>query len=349
VKYLPTSKRFRWQASPAQLLFLQRLRFKPKPLHCLLGVALALGGCSEGGYQSAQSIVFGEPDELSIQPIQVCDDRGNNCAGLNMFADITAKILEQAKIKVSFLPTNRLNASRFLSINDSDNRSSSDYEFYELTRTGGKGAFGRHPASTQTSGPVNVWFVDNIESTNGFTQYGLAWVDANGVIISSDVRDFGSNGRTDTVAHEIGHNLGLRHGTLGAGGANNLLTDGDRRNIPSSLNDVGEDGAGLSLLTDAQIAEIKKSAFIGRGQPGSPTTEVEATDAKDAQLIARLGKASANSSLNASANAQLVANQAAIAEADLARVPEPSSALALSGLAGLSLLALNRRSSAVRP
>lgn len=261
---------FRWR----------RWRYTPKPLHFLIGFSVALGGCSEGQIQSAQSIVYGEPDQLSIQPIQVCKDDGSNCAGVNLFADITAKILEQANLKVSFLPTNRLNASRFLSINDRRDRSSIDYEFYELTRTGAADAFGRNPNSTQNSGPINVWFVDTIEASNDLTQFGLAWVGANGVIVSKAALEFGQNGRTDTVAHEVGHNLGLRHATLGAGGANNLETDGDRRNIPSSVDDIGIDGAGLSTLTDAQIAAIKRSSFVTKSAPGlAPGTETSDADA----------------------------------------------------------------------
>jgi hypothetical protein len=350
VKHLPSLKQFLWQASPSPLPIRHRFisSFTPKPLHLLLGVALALGGCSEGNYSPVQGVVFGEPDELSIQPIQVCDDRGNNCAGLNIFADITAKILEQAKLKVTFLPPNRLNASRFLSLNDSRDRGSSSYEFYELSRTGEPGAFGRHPVSTQNGGPVNVWFVDEIESTNGFTQYGLAWVNANGVVISSAVEGFGPNGRTDTVAHEIGHNLGLRHSTLGAGGANNLLTDGDRRNIPSSLADIGTTGGGLSQLTEAQIATIKQSAFANSGLPGStPSTEVEAKDTQlaDAQLLAEVGNVSYRTRLNAVSGTRLVADAAALKAADPALVPEPS---ALLGLSGLALLALTRRSLVAR-
>ena len=245
--------------------------FTFKPAHFLLGIALALAGCSEGDFQSARTITFGEADELQIQPIRVCDDNGNSCAGVNLFRDITEKILAQAKLSVSFLPERQLNASRFLSINDASDRSSPDYEFYELTRTGGKGAFGRNPDSTETSGPINVWFVDTIEGPSGFTQFGLAWVDANGVLISKEALEFNGTGRPDTLAHEVGHNLGLRHTTLGAGGSNNLLTDGDRRNVPNSVNDITPDGAGLGTLTAAQISTILDSPFVSSGSSGSVT------------------------------------------------------------------------------
>ncbi len=251
--------------------------FTFKPARFLLGIALALAGCSEGDFQSAQTVTFGEADELQIQPIRVCDDNGNSCAGINLFRDITEKILAQAKLRVSFLPERQLNASRFLSINDSSDRNSSDYEFYELTRTGGQGAFGRNPDSTETSGPINVWFVDTIEGSNGFTQFGLAWVNANGVLISKEALEFNGTGRPDTLAHEVGHNLGLRHSTLGAGGSNNLLTDGDRRNVPGSVDDIAPDGAGLSSLTTAQLQTILDSPFVNSGTSGSLSSSVVAS------------------------------------------------------------------------
>jgi hypothetical protein len=322
----------------------------------LLGVAFAVSSCSEGGGQSVQTITYGEPGELYVQPIQVCDDRGNNCARVNLFEEITAKILEQAKLKVSFLPVNRLNATRFLSIDDNDSRNSAEYEFYELTRSGGAGAFGRHPASTRSGGPINVWFVDEIEAISGFTQFGLAWVDANGVLISGEALDFGSEGRTDTVAHEIGHNLGLRHTTLGAGGPNNLMTDGDARNIPSSVDDVGSSGAGVSLLTAAQIKEIQNSPFVSQSRSGGNGTEVSLDSrSMEAQAIAALSSPNGESyeKINSALDLTTLDLTALDLEASptdpaaqrsaIASVPEPAANWLGLSVAGLLMIAVTRR------
>ncbi|MBD2110807.1 MULTISPECIES: hypothetical protein [Cyanophyceae] len=222
------------------------------------GLSAALVSCSGEGAGNSGATRF-----VSIQPIQVCDDLGIFCADLATFEEATRKIWAQANLDVSFLAPNRLNASRFLSIDNQD-------EFAELSFAGGAGAFGRSPLSTRTSGPISMWFVESIFPSEGLETLGLGWIDQNGVLIDDDILTFNNGiGRLDTVAHEIGHNLGLTHEGLGAGGVNNLMTDGGFRNSPSSLDDINPDGARIDQLTDRQIDEARNSGFAGTAPASS--------------------------------------------------------------------------------
>ncbi|WP_017300839.1 zinc-dependent metalloprotease family protein [Nodosilinea nodulosa] len=229
--------------------------FQPRfLLVCGLSAALVSCGVEEQGGSS------GPTRFVSIQPIQVCDDFGLVCADLATFEEATRKIWAQANLDISFLAPNRLNASRFLTIDNQD-------EFAELSFAGGAGAFGRNPLSTRTSGPISMWFVDNIFPSDEFETLGLGWIDQNGVLINDSILGFNNDaGRLDTVAHEIGHNLGLTHTGFGAGGANNLMTDGGIRNTPSTVGDITPDGARLDRLTSSQI-DVARGSGLTRSNP----------------------------------------------------------------------------------
>lgn len=234
-------------------------RSVPESIGSLLVVALVLSACGGGGGGGSRSRTSG--DQIVIQPIQLCNDAGSSCAQMDFFEAVTAKIWAQAGLSVTFLTPNRLNDSTYLSIAPG---SGTDSEFYTLAFAGNAGAFGRHPSSTRDGGPINMWFVDTIETASaGLVQFGSAWVGANGVLISDDIYSFnGGIGRLDVIAHEIGHNLGLRHSTFGAGGSNNLMTDGTRRTIPSSTADITPDGAALDQLTSEQIQVATNSSLL---------------------------------------------------------------------------------------
>ncbi len=232
-----------------------------KPVAIAIGLSFSITACGGGGSGSGSNNSL---RQLFVQPIQVCDDNGLNCADIQFYEDITDKIWGQAGIDVTFLTPNRLNDSTYLSIapNPDTTFPFTNYEFYQLSFTGGPGAFGRHPDSGTDTGPINMWFVDQIESTIGLV-FGTAWVGSNGILISDDTFSFNSGlGRIDTIAHEIGHNLGLQHRTFGAGNANNLMTAGTVRNSPSSITDITPDGANLDQLTQDQIDEARTSGFL---------------------------------------------------------------------------------------
>ena len=188
---------------------------------------------------------------ITVNPIMVCDDGGLNCTSANTYAEYMQEIYAQAGVAVIFLPTTTVNRTSLLApaIN-------TDASFRALTDTAGNGQ------STDAS-TINAWFLKTLAATNG-TLYGQGWIGGNGVAINSTaVNSFnGGVGRVDTVAHEVGHNLGLDHTTFGAGGATNLMTTGSNRTIPSALGDVAPNGGKLDELNATQISQVLLSPFV---------------------------------------------------------------------------------------
>ena len=254
-----------------------------QPLICrvpaLVAISFLVAACggsaaSDNNPSPATPVSLNQSDRLvlEVQPIQVCDDSGFICAQVEFFEAITDKIWNQANIDVEFLPLNQLNDSTYLTTDED--------EFLDLSFSGNPGDFGRHPDSTETSGPINLWFVDVIETTTGLIQYGNAWIGLNGILISDDILDFNNGlGRVDVIAHELGHNLGLRHSTFGAGPAENLMSSGLDRTIPESIDDIFPDGEGLSVLTSEQIDVARTSSFLTEAEADESLPVVAAADA----------------------------------------------------------------------
>jgi hypothetical protein len=150
---------------------------------------------------------------LTVQPIIICDNAGLNCApnsGLAAYETMANTIFDQSGIGVAFAPPRFYNNGNFLTPHVDTTTSGLFDTAHDLLRLPG------HGQSTNPN-PLNVFLVDNIVSTtNGVVNtsvhsYGYGLIGGNGVIIATAPDSLGKVAATDTMAHELGHNLGLAH------------------------------------------------------------------------------------------------------------------------------------------
>lgn len=165
----------------------------------------------------AQAAVLGSPAEpitkiVTIQPIDVCATDGSACAptsGLAAYESFADAAFAQAGIGFAFAPVVKYNNSAYLDPRADSTGSSVFDTAHQLVRTPG------HDQSTNPK-TLNVYFVNNIIATtnnvpNGAGVYGYGLIGGNGTIVATGPDAHGYVAALDTVAHELGHNLGLFH------------------------------------------------------------------------------------------------------------------------------------------
>ncbi len=175
---------------------------------------------------------------VTVRPIQVCDNAGANCANnaMTLFEAETDKIWAQAGIDISFLPWRTLNSTADL-----------------VLGVGGVNALftGANKQADANALVISMWFVTSINDCGGMgPAFGCATISGNRIAIDNDVFTFNAGvGRLDTIAHEIGHSLGLDHA-----GTADFLMRGAGRTIPGAIGDINPDGAKLDKLSNAERA-----------------------------------------------------------------------------------------------
>jgi hypothetical protein len=185
--------------------------------------------------------------QLVVNVVQVCSNTGTNCAGLgpagNLFFEAeTDRIWAQAGIDIQFNFTGQVNNSAWLNGN------------------------GIGSIASATNGPgVTMYLVQTIGGA-----FGNAWLDGGGLAIAMQpVLAFnGGIGRLDTIAHEIGHNLGLPHTDQVNPGpasqwANYLMATGGVRNVPTNISQICPAAAPCrDFLSAAEIANAFDSRLL---------------------------------------------------------------------------------------
>jgi hypothetical protein len=188
--------------------------------------------------------------QLVVTVVQVCDDNGNNCASLGpagnaYFEAETDKIWAQAGIDVKFVFGNTMNSTNL------------------LNNAAGVGNFTGALGGTGTT----MYLVNNL-ACNACTLYGEAYLNAGGLVINmGDVMSFNAGvGRLDTIAHELGHNLGLDVGAGSSNGhstnANYLMAAGSIRNVPTGLGQICPEAPCYDELPQAQIDVARASRLL---------------------------------------------------------------------------------------
>ena len=147
---------------------------------------------------ASPALAIGIDRTITIQPIDVCDNSGNNCANagdatLNALEAATQAAWAQAGIGITFLKTQTYDNSAYQSVTADLTTNAPADPARSLMRD---------PGHSQSSNPqvLNLYFVNQLTDVHnpGALLRGFSFTNGNGMIL-------GPKPVLDTLAHEIGH------------------------------------------------------------------------------------------------------------------------------------------------
>jgi outer membrane autotransporter protein len=204
-------------------------------------IAIAVGLLTAAGTSSAAAQTFDR--FIVIQPVQVCDNAGNNCALVDYRQAATAEALKQAGVLPIFLPLNQINDSARLAAN------------------AGPASFADGDGGSADPTVINMWFTaaNSITSCGGATPPpGRIYTGCAGGKEAVINGPWSANNATDNgldhnlIAHELGHDLGLGHNN----GATNLMDPTTQTGQFSAI------GNTTFLLNATEIATIQGNGNV---------------------------------------------------------------------------------------